>query len=132
MHLPQCKLATQLLSKSVADGLQVCLDKGWIENCSGTIKFIRTFNDTFDLLNCHFEHGNIIYIFFFFNLNLYFLGSGSKAALTIENFEEVTFKILDHQQYIRGLKKKTGEKLLINRQKTGFLGLFLACPLFLN
>jgi len=48
------KLATQLLSKSVADALFFCknnLNLKDFEDCDGTIRFIRIINDTFDVLN---------------------------------------------------------------------------------
>lgn len=50
------KLATQLLSKSVADSLTFCKDKLNIQdfkNCDGTANFITIMNDTFDILNSH-------------------------------------------------------------------------------
>lgn len=47
------KLATQLLSTSVADSLEFLLQNkvAGLEGCSSTIEFIRTFDKTFDILN---------------------------------------------------------------------------------
>lgn len=47
------KLATQLLSTSAADSLEFLLQNkvAGLEGCSSTIKFIRTFDKTFDILN---------------------------------------------------------------------------------
>jgi len=48
------KLATQLLSKLVADALFFCqnnLSLKDFEDCDGTIRFIRIINDAFDILN---------------------------------------------------------------------------------
>ncbi|CAH1738656.1 unnamed protein product, partial [Aphis gossypii] len=48
------KLATQLLSKSVADALEFCKDVLHLDefqSCGPTIHFIRLFNDAFDILN---------------------------------------------------------------------------------
>jgi len=48
------KLATQLLSKSVADALFFCqnnLNLKDFEDYDGTIRFIRIMNDAFDILN---------------------------------------------------------------------------------
>jgi len=73
------KLATQLLSKSVADALEFCKNVLCIDDfqsCEPTIKFIRIFNDAFDILNYR-------------NLN----GNGKKKALCSQNFKEfVLFK----------------------------------------
>ena len=47
------KLAAQLLSESVASSLQFCLNEKLpgFEGCESTIKFIRIFNNLFDILN---------------------------------------------------------------------------------
>ena len=47
------KLAVQLLSDSVADSLQFCLDEKipGFQGCQGTIRFIRTLNALFDVMN---------------------------------------------------------------------------------
>jgi len=48
------KLATQLLSNSVADALQFCKDNLQLtefKDCEATIHFIRIMNDAFDILN---------------------------------------------------------------------------------
>ena len=47
------KLAVQLLSDSVADSLQFCLDQEipGFQGCQGTIEFIRTLNALFDIMN---------------------------------------------------------------------------------
>ena len=47
------KLAAQLLSESVASSLQFCLNEKLpgFAGCESTIKFIRLFNNLFDILN---------------------------------------------------------------------------------
>lgn len=50
------KLATQLLSSSVADALEYCrseLKLKQFEECSGTVNYINIMNDVFDVLNSH-------------------------------------------------------------------------------
>lgn len=71
------KLATQLLSKSVADALEfcknvLCLDD--FQSCEPTIKFIRIFNDAFDILNSR-------------NLNSY----GKKKLCAHKTWKTLTF-----------------------------------------
>ena len=47
------RLAAQLLSESVANSLQFCVENNLVEfkGCEGTIKFLRIFNNLFDILN---------------------------------------------------------------------------------
>jgi len=50
------KLATQLLSRSVAESLIFCKDKLNLEdfkNCDATVNFVKIMNDAFDILNSH-------------------------------------------------------------------------------
>lgn len=46
-------LATQLLSKSVADAIEHCRELGMVqfEGSEGTVEFLRNMNDVFDVLN---------------------------------------------------------------------------------
>lgn len=106
------KLATQLLSRYVADALEfcknvLCLDE--FQSCEPTIKFIRIFNDAFDILNSR-------------NLNSY----GKKKALCSQNLED--FKIFKtyFYEYVLNLKFPCGTLVLSSNRKTGFLG-FMIC-----
>lgn len=50
------KLATQLLSRSVADALQFCnkvMQLPQLRNVDATVRFIKLMNDAFDILNTH-------------------------------------------------------------------------------
>ncbi|CAG4936009.1 unnamed protein product [Colias eurytheme] len=101
------KLATQLLSKSVTDALQTCKEKKifGFENCDATIKFIRTINDLFDIMNSR-------------NLASY----GFKKPLNSKNISESRAKMLEIDEYINRLKLLDGTFVLDSRKKTGFLG----------
>lgn len=106
------KLATQLLSKSVADALFFCqnnLSLKDFEDCDGTIRFIRIINDAFDILNSR-------------NIK----STGKKKALCKFNFSEIEDFKNNIFSYFEGLKYPNGELLLNSQRKTGFLG-FLIC-----
>ena len=79
------KLAVQLLSDSVADSLQFCLDQEipGFQGCQGTIEFIRTLNALFDVMNSR-------------NLSSY----GWKRPLQVGNNHEVMKFLADVQQYL--------------------------------
>lgn len=106
------KLATQLLSKSVADTLSFCQNTLKLEafqNCNATIEFIQIFNNAFDILNSR-------------KYNDY----GFKSALCDRNFEEIKNCIDEISTYIKGLKFPNGQLVIESPRKTGFLG-FLIC-----
>lgn len=106
------KLAAQLLSDSVADSLQFCLDEKieGFEGCEGTIQFIRTFNVLFDILNSR---------------NL--CSNGWKVPLQSQNESKIKTALNTAKIYIASLKVHGEEMLVIKcRRKMGFLG-FLIC-----
>lgn len=105
------KLATQLLSTSVADALTYCNKKGvnGFEGCQGTVKFIRVFNDLFDILNSK-------------NLT----DKNFKRAINESNADEIMSTLEECESYIRGLKQENGQSVCSSRRKTGFVG-FLVC-----
>ncbi|XP_049947543.1 uncharacterized protein LOC126455824 [Schistocerca serialis cubense] len=82
------KLATQVLSNSVADAIQYCCDMKLpgFEQASATVKFIRIFNCLFDVCNSRT-----------------LLQSGFKQALNTENFSDVEGFLLKAQRYIKEL-----------------------------
>ena len=108
------KLAVQLLSESVATSLEYCASEGLkgFQGCEGTIKFIRMFNNLFDVFNSR-------------NLRSY----GFKAPISLNNIASFTAFLNDAKCYIFGLKEicMPVEKLILkSNRKTGFLG-FIIC-----
>lgn len=109
-QIMKVRLATQLFSSSVADALEFCeeLKIEDFKDSGATAKFIRYFNNLFDVLNSR-------------SLKQ----PGFKQALNPKNKEE-TIKFLDLMcNYIANLKTVNGEKLIQSRRKTGFLGLLV-------
>lgn len=105
------KLATQLLSKSVADALEFCKDVLHLDefqSCGPTINFIRLFNDAFDILNSR-------------SLNQY-----GKKAICNNNINDYKIFIDNFSNYIQHLKFSDGNLIINSNRKTGFLG-FLVC-----
>jgi len=93
------KLATQLLSKSVADALEFCKDVLHLDefqSCDPTIHFIRLFNNAFDILNSR-------------SLKQY----GKKKALCNKNINDCKIFIHNFSNYIQNLKFSVGN-LVIN------------------
>jgi len=84
------KLATQLLSQSVADALKFCKNILCIEKFSevdATIKFIEIFNAGFDILNS--RSSNCI---------------GNKNIVCEENIKQISEFTSSITNYIQGLK----------------------------
>lgn len=109
------KLATQLLSNSVADALLTCKNKNieGFADCEPTVKFIRTFNDLFDILNSR-------------NLASY----GCKQPLRSKNITELRKRLLEINDYIDGLKLSDGTLLINSRKKQDFSDLKFASNQF--
>lgn len=105
------KLASQLLSQSVADALRFCKDNLKMNEFSGagaTIKFIEMFNIAFDILNSR-------------SINCI----GFKKALSKENVNDINIFTNKFTNYIKGLKVKEIEgfvPILDSKRKTGFIG----------
>lgn len=105
-------LAAQVLSKSVADALQILKDKNFpkFTGCEATIKFIRIFNDLFDILNSH-------------NTDLH----EYKKAVNKDTYIDVKNRLYEIKAYILGLKEsRNGNPITKTIRKVGFLG-FLCC-----
>lgn len=86
------KLATQLLSQSVADALKFCKDNLNLKEFSGvdaTVLFIEMFNKAFDILNSRSEKC-----------------FGAKKAICKENFQEINNFCSTFIDYIKYLKIK--------------------------
>jgi len=110
------KLATQLLSQSVADALRFCKDTLKIKefcNAGATITFIELFNHGFDILNSR-------------SINCI----GHKKALCRENIQEITLFTQKITEYIKGLKVQDKYGIYVpvlqSNRKTGFIG-FIVC-----
>ena len=105
------KLATQLLSKSVADSIAYARDSlklAQFECSEATEKFIRNINDCFDIQNTE-------------NLN----ASGFKAPLCSDNKDKIFSKMDELSAYLSDLQDSKGKKLVYGARKTGFLGFML-------
>lgn len=109
------KLATQLLSKSVADALTFCkhnLRLPEFSDVDGTVKFIEMFNTGFDILNSR-------------SINCI----GNKKTICKDNFQQIFEFTKLMSNYIKGLKVKDKDQfipVLDSNRKTGFLG-FIVC-----
>lgn len=109
------KLATQLLSQSVADALKCCKNILCIEEFSevdATIKFIEIFNAGFDILNS--RSSNCI---------------GNKKAVCEENIKQISEFTSSITNYIQGLKVYENNNfipILESNRKMGFIG-FIVC-----
>lgn len=107
------KLATQVLSRSVADALTYLnkdLKKPQFTKSEATVTFLRLFNDLFDILNSR---------------NL--LNKEFKAPIQSKN-KDLIMNFFDKcKLYIKNLRTANdGEYMLYSNRKTGFLG-FLVC-----
>ena len=96
------KLATQLLSKSVADSMTFCNQNGipGFENCWPTVQFITNMNDIFDILNARSIRG-----------------MGLKAPITAARMDELNGLKLKYQGYIRSLRVNTKTPILNHSQQ---------------
>ena len=94
------KLAAQLLSESVADSLQFCLDENinGFQGCERTIVFIRTFNVLFDILNSR---------------NL--CDTGFKVPLQPKYESKIKNTLRETAQYIKSLKVQGKISLYLHR-----------------
>jgi len=111
-HKMKVKLATQVLSSSVADALDFlrsdCGDVKQHDN-EATVKFIRTFDQLFDILNSHSP-----------------FACGFKAALRANNMRYWTECLGNFREYISGLQSGDGVSMLTHRRKTAFVGLVIS------
>jgi len=112
------KLATQLLSKSVAEALMFCAEELKIKdfiNAGPTIKFISMMNDAFDILNSK-------------KISDY----GFKQALCEKNIENVQQFFENLTDYVTKLKDSNGILILNSNRKTGFLCMLISMKSLLN
>ena len=106
------RLASQLLSESVACSLEFCLKEGFTEfqGCDATMKFLRIFNKLFDILNSR-------------NLR----ASNWKCPMQDKNKLIYSDFLNEARTYILSLKQiHSNTPLVKSNRKTGFLG-FLIC-----
>lgn len=107
------KLATQALSASVADAIEYLnldLQHPDFKNSEATVKFLRLFNNLFDIMN---------------SKNL--LSKGYKTPLQSSNEAFLSHFLEEAEIYIENLKTSpAGIPILECNRKTGFLG-FLIC-----
>lgn len=105
------KLAAQLLSKSIADALTFCTDSlklQTFQDSAATIKFLKIFNDLFDIFNSKSlkQHG-------------------FSKPINSNNFEQIKQKFEDTVDYINGLQLQLSSNKsikLVNSKKSGFVG----------
>ena len=113
------RLAAQLFSKSVADSMQHLLNikNENFKNCEATIKFIRKFNDLFDLLNS--VRFNKLYPW--------------KNPISEKNFCTIYKEFLNCYEYMKDLMV-LGDwvfaSVLKSRKKAWFLGLLISIHTF--
>jgi len=110
------KLATQLLSQSVADALTFCKNSLKLDefcNADATIRFIEWFNTAFDILNSR-------------SINCI----SYKKALCKENIETIKLFTRKFKTYVQGLQVEDNSgkfvSVLQSNRKTGFIG-FIVC-----
>lgn len=101
-------LAVETLSDSVADSMEFLMKNGYEEfaECSATIRFIRYFNNIFDILNSKKSD----------------TGNGLKNSLSPSNYSLIFSIFKQAIIYIKALKKANGKILILSKQKTAFKG----------
>lgn len=117
MHV---RTAVETLSNSAANAMQYALDSGAesFQNASATIKFIRTFNDLFDICNTFRRQDS--------HSNQY------KSALNTINQEAVFRRLHEIKQYILNLKMRKSKDIprivsvLESDRKTAFRGFIMS------
>ena len=105
------KLATQVLSRSVADALDFCRDDLKLPEFQGseaTSFFLRQFDTLFDLMNSK----NV-------------LGKGYKSPLRHSNQQAWAQAFSSASSYIQSLKTAEGQRLIDSPRKSGFLGFLI-------
>ena len=105
-------LAAQTLSSSVADAIDYCRDTLKLPQFKGseaTVKFIRTFDHLFDILNSRNP-----------------CAKGFKAALRKSTKETWEAFFEEAYAYIIGLRDTNGNLMYSTRKKTGFIGFLVA------
>ena len=106
------RLAAQMLSDSVADAIEFCEKENLpgFEDCAPTIKFIRTINKLFDILNSR---------------NL--LANCYKKPICQQNSKTIFDFFVSATKYLRNIScPKSGKLIVDGNKKTGMLG-FIVC-----
>lgn len=107
------KLATQLLSESVADSIEFCdkiLQLPKFKNSEATVKFIRIVNKLFDILNSR-------------NVKQF----GYKKPINPRNEQDILTFLDESYNYIKNLKvSNNGMPITHSNRKTGFIGLLVS------
>lgn len=106
------KLATQLLSASVANAFQLCQNTLMLphfQDCSATITFTSMFNDLFDIFNSKNQKQH-----------------NFKKPISKENYCQINKKLEECAQYIKSLSLvEKSQSVLNSKIKTGFLGFLI-------
>lgn len=109
------KLAAQLLNQSVPDALTFCKDilkLQTFQDSAATIKFLKIFNDLFDVFNSKSlkQHGFV-------------------KPINSDNFDKIKLKFKDTVDYINSLQLRLSSnkfiKLVDSKRRTGFLGFLI-------
>ena len=103
------KLAAQALSNSVGTAIEHCevgLRMPEFEGSKGTVKFIKTIDHLFDILNSR--------------------NPCAKATLRLDNQESWAPFLEEAYDYIRHLKNPAGKFMFKTQAKTGFIGFMVA------
>ena len=98
----------QLISNSVANALEFCSKEHKdYQGCDATIRFIRIFNDLFDIFNSRNPYAK-----------------GTKSAMRLQN-KEIWYPFLDKAyKYILGLKDSSGKPICTTQKKNRFCRIF--------
>ena len=105
------KLAAQIFSDSIADALEFLSNNNipGFEDSAATIKFIRTTNRIFDILNSRSR-----------------FSKGYKKPLSNENEAELSPILSADIAYIKSLSNpKDGKSMITSNRKTGFIGFII-------
>jgi hypothetical protein len=105
-------LAAQAFSSSVADAIEYCANELKLPQFQGseaTVKFLRTFDRLFDILNSRNP-----------------LAKGYKSPLRVSNKSSWSPFLDEAYQYILGLKNPAGQAMHTTRRKIGFIGFLVA------
>lgn len=106
------KLATQVLSNSVGNGLTFFKSLGCDDfiDIDATAEFCFLMNDAFDILNCRSKYSK----------NPYCLALDENQ---FEKYEQFSKKFYN---YVSGLRLTNGKRVIESDRKTGFVGLLKA------
>lgn len=118
IHFTKSKMkviyAVQTISNGCAHALEVLQPlMAEFADCHAMVKFLRTFNNLFDVFNSMKEDS-----------------TGFKEPLTKENFENRAEMFKQAEQYIRDLKFEDGSSVVTSKNRTGFLGFIVAMHTF--